>query len=98
MKLSNYGVSCVSLTVKDGLSLIDTAFDGVQRPSTFAQVGQRFGGDTGATIGDMVNLGLGVKGLADAGGRKIGQSAFSAELANTILSTILPDSLLPCQQ
>lgn len=90
------GLGAVSF--RDGLSLLQTGFDGVQRGSTFGNIGALVGGENGRTGGEMINAALGIRGLTGAiKSGKAGSSGFIADLTNNVLSTVLPDSLRPCQ-
>jgi RHS repeat-associated protein len=84
------------IAVMDGLKLMDTALDGQVRSSTLSTIGNRAAGSNGAEAGDVANLALGVRDLAQvANGRSRG--AMAMNLMNFMASTVLPETMMPCQ-
>lgn len=93
------GVADVGLgavAARDGLSLVQTGFDGVQRGSTLGDIGESVAGPNGRVVGDMANVGLGVKDLANAA-NKGSSNGIGVNLINNAFSAIAPDSMKPCQ-
>lgn len=85
-----------AIAVRDGLNLIDTGLDGVQRSSTLGGIGYAIGGERGQQIGDMANIGLAVRDFG-VNGVKNGLGSTPTNYLNTALSTIVPDSMKSCQ-
>jgi hypothetical protein len=82
------------IAVRDGINLMQSGIDGVQRQSTLGAAGQYLGGGRGQDVGDLLNLGLSVKGLADIAYLRNKHGAY---FVNVIASTIFPEYMHPCQ-
>jgi len=87
-----------AVAMRDGFSMVHTGFDGLSRGSVFGDIGENMAGENGREVGDVLNWGLGLKGISDAvrAGR-VGASGFTLNVLNSVGSPILSDTMLPCQ-
>jgi RHS repeat-associated protein len=92
--LANEAVGAIA--VRDGINLISSGMDGVQRNSTLADVGYYVAGERGQTVGDIANVALAVRDLG-LNGPKNGFGSTLTNILNTAVSTIIPDSWRSCQ-
>jgi hypothetical protein len=71
-------------SMRDGIGMMQSAFDHTYRTSTFGQIGQMAAGDTGEKWGERLTLAAGVAGLTKSGSGYVNQIGTRAGTAAAV--------------